>query len=295
MTFDEKRKAYAKSTEETILGYLADQRIPKTLSEAMAYSVKAGGKRLRPCLMLAACELSCGDAAPALPFAAAIEMIHTYSLIHDDLPAMDNDDLRRGKPTNHVVFGEGMAVLAGDGLLNYAHQIMFDAIERAEKPYNALMAAKEISTRAGVWGMVAGQCADLENEKNPVKDEKTLYYIHSHKTADMILASLRAGGFAGGADEKLMEAFTAYGDNLGLAFQIQDDLLDIFGDVKKLGKSIGKDAAEDKLTFPAVYGVEQSRKMQQECSDKAMAAFDGLDVDAGFFREMAAKLAVRES
>lgn len=295
MSFEEKRKAYAKMTEDAIHGYLSEKRIPEKLREAMTYSIDAGGKRLRPCLMLAACELACGDPAPALPFAAAIEMIHTYSLIHDDLPAMDNDDLRRGKPTNHVVFGEGIAVLAGDGLLNYAHQIIISAVFKAEKPYNALMAAKEISERAGVWGMIAGQTADLENEKNPTKDEQTLYYIHAHKTADMILSSLRAGAFAGNADQKTIDAFTEYAENLGLAFQIQDDLLDIFGDVKKLGKSIGKDAKVDKLTFPAVYGVERSREMQQACCDKAIAALDSIDADTSFFAEMVKKLAVRES
>lgn len=290
MTFEEMQKDYVDAVNGALDVYLADGRIHPRLAEAMAYSVTAGGKRLRACLLLAACELAGGSVQEALPFAAAVEMIHTYSLIHDDLPAMDNDCLRRGKPTNHVVFGEGMAILAGDGLLNYAMQVMLNAA-LADETGNALRAANEIAGRAGVWGMIAGQAEDLLAEgREP--DEKTLYYIHAHKTADMLLASLRAGGMIGGADDTLMRTLTVYGEKLGLAFQIQDDLLDLFGNESSLGKSIGKDAKQSKLTFPALYGAERAQRMQEQYCKEAAQALSGFN--APFLTEMAARLAKRE-
>ncbi|MGI6192616.1 MAG: polyprenyl synthetase family protein [Christensenellales bacterium] len=290
MTFEEMQKDYVDAVNGALDVYLADGRIHPRLAEAMAYSVTAGGKRLRACLLLAACELAGGSVQEALPFAAAVEMIHTYSLIHDDLPAMDNDCLRRGKPTNHVVFGEGMAILAGDGLLNYAMQVMLNAA-LADETGNALRAANEIAGRAGVWGMIAGQAEDLLAEgREP--DEKTLYYIHAHKTADMLLASLRAGGMIGGADDTLMRTLTVYGEKLGLAFQIQDDLLDLFGNEASLGKSIGKDAKQSKLTFPALYGAERAQRMQEQYCKEAAQALSGFN--APFLTEMAARLAKRE-
>ncbi|MGI6151430.1 MAG: polyprenyl synthetase family protein [Christensenellales bacterium] len=291
MNFEAMQKSYVDAVNDALKAYLADERIHPRLAEAMAYSVTAGGKRLRACLLLSACELAGGSVKDALPFAAAVEMIHTYSLIHDDLPAMDDDCLRRGKPTNHVVFGEGMAILAGDGLLNYAMQIMLHAALQDESN-KALNAAHEIAERAGVWGMIAGQAEDLSSEgKEP--DEKTLHYIHAHKTADMLLASLRSGGTLGGADEGLMRALTAYGEKLGLAFQIQDDLLDLFGDAASLGKSVGKDAQKRKLTFPALYGAERAKTMQEEYCQEAAQALSGYD--APFLTEMAARLAKRKS
>ncbi len=291
MSFEETRRRYAAAVDGALNAYLRDGRIHPRLAEAMAYSVTAGGKRLRPSLLLAACELAGGAVEAALPFAAAVEMIHTYSLIHDDLPAMDDDCLRRGKPTNHVVFGEGMAVLAGDGLLNYAMQIMLFAA-LGDESKKALRAAAEIAERAGVWGMIAGQAEDL-SAQGQKPDEKALYYIHARKTADMLLASLRSGGILGGADEGLMRALTAYGEKLGLAFQIQDDLLDLFGDAAALGKSVGKDEQKSKLTFPAVFGAERSQKMQERYCREAAEALAGYN--ALFLTEMAARLAKRES
>lgn len=289
MSFEEIQKRYVDAVNGALMRYLSDGRIHPRLAGAMAYSVTAGGKRLRASLLLAACELAGGTVEKALPFAAALEMIHTYSLIHDDLPAMDDDCLRRGKPTNHVVFGEGMAILAGDGLLNYAMQVMLSAALEDESK-NALRAAHEIAERAGVWGMIAGQAEDLCAEgKEP--EEKTLYYIHAHKTADMLLASLRSGGMLGGADEKLMDALTVYGEKLGLAFQIQDDLLDLFGTEASLGKSVGKDEKQKKLTFPALYGTERAQNMQERYCKEAAEALSGYD--APFLKEMAAKLAKR--
>jgi len=291
MNRGEIQKGYTTGVDRALYGYLSDARIHPVLAEAMAYSVRAGGKRLRPCLLLAACELAGGDTKAAMPFAAAIEMIHTYSLIHDDLPAMDDDELRRGKPTNHVIFGEGMAVLAGDGLLNYAMQIMI-AEAAADKTGKASRAAKEIADRAGVWGMIAGQAEDISfNGKAP--SEKTLLYIHAHKTADMLIGALRAGGMIGGADGPLMNALTVYGEKLGLAFQIQDDLLDLSGDSASLGKTAGKDEKEGKLTFPSLYGAERSRTLQEQYCKEAAGAL--MDYDADFLKETALALSGRKS
>ncbi len=291
MSYETTLGRYILAVDDAIKKYLSDARIHPPLASAMEYSAMAGGKRLRPCLLLAANELAGGAIEAALPFAAAIEMIHTYSLIHDDLPAMDDDSLRRGKPTNHVVYGEGMAVLAGDGLLNYAMQIMLSAALEDESR-KALRAASEIAERAGVWGMIAGQAEDLL-AVNREPNEKALYYIHTHKTADMLVAALRAGGIIGGADDALLSALTVYGEKLGLAFQIQDDLLDLYGNAASLGKSTGKDEKENKLTFPALFGAERSMTMQGQYCREAADALSAYD--SQFLATMAYRLSKRES
>ena len=244
---------------------------PQPLRSAMRYSLLLPGKRLRPCLLLAAYHLLRDDWETVIPFACALEMIHTYSLVHDDLPAMDDDALRRGKPTNHRVYGEDMAILAGDGLLNMAYETMLEAPYAQEHPAEALRAMQEIACRAGVRGMVAGQTLDVKLEGHTPSME-SVRYIHLHKTADLLTAPVVAGLMLAGATEKQLEAGRAYGRGLGLAFQIIDDLLDLEGDVASLGKDTGMDAQRGKMTWPAVRGVEQARADAAEAVRSAMEA-----------------------
>ncbi len=264
--------------EEHLLDYLPDID-PKsnTLYEAMKYSLTAGGKRLRPVLLLAACEF-CGQKADfALPFACAIEYIQTYSLIHDDLPAMDDDDFRRGIPTNHKVFGEGIAVLAGDGLLSAAYETMtkdmllyLDNDELLKRKVRAIF---EISKGTGCRGMVAGQIADLEAEGNPCSREM-LDFIHLNKTAAFIISSVMSGAYLGGADAVKLDDLRSYGEALGFAFQVCDDILDVIGDAKELGKSTGADAEQNKSTYPSIYGLEASFRKAEELIAKARGAVE---------------------
>ena len=267
--------------------------IPDRLLEAMRYSLLAGGKRLRPVMLLAACEMAGGEAELALPFACALEMIHTYSLIHDDLPAMDNDDLRRGKPTNHKVFGEDLAILAGDGLLNAAAELMArTAVEMADM--RGIRALEIIMRHAGVTGMIAGQTKDVLSEG--VKPEESLVsYIHAHKTADLLEAPMEAGLALAGADEKQIKAGFEYGLHLGLAFQMTDDLLDVTGDAALLGKNTGMDAALDKLTWVALKGVEGTAKDAEEQVVLAEKALDALPYETTFFRDLAQSTLTRKN
>jgi len=226
-----------------------------------------------------------GDMETALPFACAIEMIHTYSLIHDDLPAMDNDDLRRGKPTNHKVFGEGMAVLAGDGLLNAAAELM----ARAALQFNdnrGIRALEIIMRHAGVTGMIAGQTADLVSEGEEPREE-VLTYIHSHKTADLLEAPMEAGLVLAGADEKARRLGRDYGYHLGLAFQMTDDLLDVTGDTALLGKKTGADAEQNKMTWVTLRSVEGTQKDAEEQAELAIRAVDQMPWEHDFFTELA--------
>jgi geranylgeranyl diphosphate synthase type II len=276
-------------------GYLqACPDLPPLLLEAMRYSVFAGGKRLRPILALAAGEAVGGDLEPVLPAACAIELIHTYSLIHDDLPALDNDDYRRGKLTNHKVFGEDIAVVAGDGLLTYAFELLSTAYGNGlVSPMVALRLVREIATAAGVRGMVAGQVVDLQSEGEEPNPE-TLRYIHRHKTGDMISVSVRVGAIISGASGAQLAALTEYARNVGLAFQIVDDILDVVGDRKKLGKTVGKDAAQKKITFVALYGLDAARKMMHETVEKAKSALAGFNGKAEILRSLAEFVASRD-
>ncbi len=243
---------------------------PGILKDAMSYSLKAGGKRLRPVLCMLSASMF-GDMAQALDVACAIEMIHTYSLIHDDLPAMDNDVIRRGKPTNHVVFGEAIALLAGDGLLNCAFEALLRLAQKnREDKLDVVKAMQIIAGASGVKGMIAGQTIDLEFEGKDV-DALVLHYIHERKTAAMIKASVTAGAALFCADADDIRALGIYGENLGLAFQIVDDILDEEGDARKLGKSIGKDKDAEKMTFARVYGINASRCIAKEKTDEAIA------------------------
>jgi len=238
-------------------GYLPKANTkPVTLHKAMRYSLFAGGKRLRPILCLAAAEACHGSIDNALPLACSLECIHTYSLVHDDLPSMDNDDFRRGRPTCHKVFGEGIAVLAGDALLTIAFQIVSSA--KAAPRYDVAILLREIAVAAGSQKLIAGQVADLEAEGKDVKRDQ-LQFIHENKTAAILKSSVRLGAMSANADPKKLSAITRFGQRLGLAFQIIDDILDVTQTSEILGKSAGKDVAAKKATYPAVIGLEKSR------------------------------------
>ena len=243
---------------------------PQTLSRAVRYSLFAGGKRLRPTLVLAAAEAVGGNMEDALPSAAAFEMIHTYSLIHDDLPAMDDDSLRRGQPTSHVVFGEAMAILAGDALQAHAFEVIARPPRRRRIPADGqARAIALLADAAGARGMVGGQVADLESEGRPA-DAETLLFIHRHKTGALIRASVEVGAIVGGGDEEAVVELRRFGEEIGLAFQIVDDILDVVGTAESLGKSAGKDAKAGKATYPAVHGLEDAKRRARDLGERAL-------------------------
>lgn len=256
---------------------------PEVLFEAMRYSVFAGGKRLRPVLCISTCELVGGNKEDALAVACAIEFIHTYSLIHDDLPAMDNDDLRRGKPTNHKVYGEAIAILAGDALLNYGFEVLIQQALNSSKSQNILKAADEIARAAGCRGMIAGQVVDLlsENREIGVDDLK---FMHDHKTGALIRASILAGAIMGGADDDTLKKLSSYAEYLGFAFQVKDDILDILGDEMKIGKDIGSDMVNGKSTFVSVLGLQRSVDLINELTEKAINILDGFGEKGEFLK-----------
>lgn len=280
MTVHETLGAY-KARLEAYLEQLPFVGAPEKLREAMRYSLLNGGKRLRGCLLLASCEMAGGDPQEALPFAAALEMIHAYSLIHDDLPAMDNDTLRRGKPTNHVVFGEALAILAGDGLLTHAFEIMASSAHSRAFP-----ALREIAAAAGVGGMLAGQTLDVTME-GAEPNMELVQLIHSGKTAALLTAPVTAGLILGGARDPFVEAGRKYGYHLGMAFQIVDDLLDLEGDPVLMGKTLGKDAQEGKQTWPACVGVAKARQDAGEHIQSACEALAPFGERAAFLRALA--------
>jgi geranylgeranyl diphosphate synthase type II len=245
---------------------------PESLREAMRYSLLAGGKRLRPILCLAACELAGGSSEQALSTAVALEMIHTMSLIHDDLPAMDNDDLRRGRPTNHKVYGEANAILAGDALLTRAFEMV--ALRSPGVPAERLLAVVgELSLASGAPGLVGGQVVDLECEGKDV-DLDTLEYIHLHKTGALLRACVLCGALIAGASEELLRALHTYARGIGLAFQIIDDILDVTASSEVLGKTAGKDLSADKTTYPKLLGLEESRQRAEALVAEAKAALE---------------------
>ena len=279
---------------ENALGPMLESlgEIPERLLEAMEYSLKAGGKRLRPVMLLAACEMAGGDAEAAMPFACALEMIHTYSLIHDDLPAMDNDDLRRGKPTSHKMFGENLAILAGDGLLNAAAELMARAALRIANS-RGIRAMEIIMRHAGVTGMIAGQVRDVLSEGETPRED-LVSYIHSHKTADLLEAPMEAGLALAGAGEAQIRAGREYGYHLGLAFQMTDDLLDVRGDAALMGKNTGMDSALDKMTWVALRGVEGTEQDAAAQAEQAVRALDSLPWEHGFFEELVRGVVTRD-
>ena len=244
---------------------------PSTIHTAMRYSLFAGGKRLRPALCLAAAEACGGEIEGALPFACAVECIHTYSLIHDDLPAMDNDDFRRGKPTNHKVYGEGIAVLAGDALLTQAFEILVQGKETARYNYQRLVL--ELAKASGSLELIAGQVADLEGEGKSVS-ESALKYIHERKTSALLCCSVRLGGMSANCTPAQLNALSDFGYYVGLAFQVIDDILDVTQTSEQLGKTAGKDVAAQKATYPAIVGLEKSRKIAKQLTDKAFNSLE---------------------
>lgn len=268
--------------------------MPGKLSEAMRYSLLAGGKRVRPVLLLAVCDMLKGNIEEALVPAAALEMIHTYSLIHDDLPGMDNDDYRRGRLTNHKVFGEGFAILAGDGLLNYAYECMLsNALRFKEHLEGHIRAAEAVAKRAGVSGMIAGQCVDLLSEHHD-PDADTLFYIHTHKTADLLTAPLMAASYIAGATEQQRTALERFGACVGVAFQIDDDLLDVEGNAGEIGKATGMDAQHGKMTWPALVGIEAAKARSNLLWQQAKEALECFGEDARFLQAFADALAKRK-
>ena len=273
-----------------------EEERPQSIHKAMRYSIFAGGKRVRPVLMLAACEAVGGQIDKAMPAACAMEMIHTYSLIHDDLPAMDDDDFRRGRPTNHKVFGEAIAILAGDGLLTEAFKLMSNPRFAAGiDPAARLAVIHEIAVCAGTYGMVGGQVVDMESEGKPDMDLPTVQYIHTHKTGALIKASTVAGALLGGADDKQLAAILRYGEAAGLAFQIADDILDIEGTTEEIGKDAGSDEARGKATYPAVMGLAAAKQEAQAMMDEAMLALEPLGAAAEPLREIARYIVERKN
>ncbi|MBM3471482.1 MAG: polyprenyl synthetase family protein [Armatimonadetes bacterium] len=276
--------------------------LPGPLHEAMRYSLFAGGKRIRPLLVLASAEAAGGDPESVLPLACAVELIHTYSLIHDDLPSMDDSTLRRGRPTCHVAFGEAIAVLTGDAL----HALAFELVARPAGLSGAaatLRAIQEVAAAIGTQGMVGGQVLDLLAEGRPslgrfgawpVDRQQGVYLVHRWKTTALIRACVRSGAILAGATERQLSDLTACGEHLGLAFQIVDDILDETGDSKVLGKDTHRDAAGDKLTFPSVFGLERSRAIAHEETGLAIEALAGWGASADVLRGLAHALLVRE-
>ncbi|MDO9529910.1 MAG: polyprenyl synthetase family protein [Syntrophales bacterium] len=296
ISLDDYLKARKNIVDEALDRYLpGEDTFPSTIFKSVRYSVFAGGKRLRPILCMASAEAVGGNIETVLPVACALELIHTYSLIHDDLPVIDDDDYRRGKPTNHKVFGEDIAILAGDALLTEAFRLMSKREFVGETPPDRLLAViSDISEAAGFLGMVGGQVVDVQSEGKEVGEE-TLDYIHTHKTGAMITTSVRAGAVLSGAGKNEIDALSDYGRNIGLAFQIADDILDVEGDQETLGKDIGSDRSRGKVTFPALFGLEASRKKARELVDNALSDIAQFDSRAEPLRMIAKYIIERRS
>ena len=291
MNFEERLNADIAEIEEILKKYLPkEEGYAKTVAEAANYSVLAGGKRLRPMLLLECCRLFGGRTELAAPFMAAIEFIHTYSLVHDDLPCMDNDEYRRGRKTTHAVYGEGMAVLAGDALLNLAFETAASAFTLAEKEEELRRAARAmqiLSAKSGIGGMIGGQCADTEAEEFPPErvTKELLLYIHENKTAAMIESPMMIGALLAGAPEEKIAALERIGSRIGLAFQIRDDILDLTSSLQELGKQTGSDLKNHKVTYVSLNGMEQSEKDVRRLSEEALLELRGLTEERNEFLE----------
>lgn len=268
-------------------------RFPEEIYRAMRYSVQSGGKRLRPILTLAACEAVGGDPDVAMPVACSIEFIHAFSLIHDDLPALDNDDFRRGKPTTHKVFGEAMAILAGDALLTLAFETIAGRTEGVSA--NVVVdITRRVASATGVGGMITGQVVDMLSEGKEI-DPGTLEFLHRNKTGALIKVSLVSGGMLGGGTEDQIASLGLYGEKIGLAFQIADDILDIEGDQEKIGKPVGSDLRNEKTTYPSLYGMKKSKELAHQAVDDAIDALRDFDDHAAPLRALARYIIERES
>ena len=299
MSNKEKNKEFMKRFSE--LAGIADtameqhisqqQGIPAILQESMLYSIKAGGKRLRPVMVMLACEACGGKAQDAIAPASAIEMIHTYSLIHDDLPAMDDDDIRRGRPTNHKVFGEGPAILAGDALLTFAFTVLAKYTDNGDLTKKLV---GELAEAAGAAGMVGGQSADLSGEDQE-NNLETLQYIHTNKTARLFQASMKMGALCAGANDETVESLSNFGLTLGLAFQVVDDLLDVTSTSEKMGKQTQKDADAGKMTYPSILGIEKSRELAAEIYAKALGYLEIPGIESSNLKNLAILLVERDN
>jgi len=282
LNFEENIKRIGSIVEEALEHYLppADS-YPPLIHQAMRYSVVGGGKRLRPVLVIAVAEAVGGKAEDVLPAACALELIHAYSLIHDDLPAMDNDDYRRGKLANHKVYGDAVAILAGDALLTLAFSVLTNV--RNASPDRVVNIIREIALAAGTFGMIGGQVVDTFSAGEDI-NEDTLEYIHRHKTGALYRAAVRVGAILAGAEEAKLDNLTRYAENLGLAFQIIDDILDIEGDAAKIGKPVGSDVKNKKATYPSLFGIKETKAKARQAADEALSALECFGKEADFLR-----------
>lgn len=286
---------YKKEIEEYLDEYFRGKgTYNKKIYEASGYSIKVGGKRIRPVLLLMTYNLYKEDYKKVMSMAAAIEMIHTYSLIHDDLPAMDNDDLRRGKPTNHKVFGDAIAILAGDALLTEAMiEMMNFSLKQGSEC--ALKASREIAVAAGAEGMIAGQVVDILSEEKESMSEDELQYMHLKKTGELIRASILAGAILAEAPEEDINKLNLFGKKLGLAFQIKDDILDVEGSVEKLGKNVKQDEKQNKVNFITMYGIEKCKEMCNTLTEESIELLNSLQVQAETLKKLTIKLLNRDN
>ena len=296
LNFNEKFKVRIEEAEQVIKEFLPkEEGLQKIICEAMNYSVLGGGKRLRPVMMKATYELFGGKGEVIKPFMAALEMIHTYSLVHDDLPAMDNDDFRRGRATTHVKYNEAIAILAGDGLLNYAFETAIKAFEYEEDAKLVAKAMKVLAAKAGIYGMIGGQTVDIESESgNQILNEETLIFIHKNKTAALIECAMMIGAILAGASEDEVNAVEKIAYNIGIAFQIQDDILDVIGNQEVLGKPIGSDAKNDKLTYVSLKGLDVAKEDVAKISKEAISSIETFEKEEHFLSELAVYLIDRE-
>lgn len=298
MNFEEMLAARAARAEEVLLYYMPTEAgYGQKALEAMGYSVGSGGKRLRPVLMEGSYQLFGGEGKLIEPFMAAIEMIHNYSLVHDDLPTMDNDQYRRGRKTTWTVYGEGMAVLAGDGLLNLAFETAASAFVTAKDEAELRRIARALQilgNKSGIYGMIGGQSADLEAEAGRELTQELLLYIHEKKTAALIQASMMIGAVLAGAEEQKVQDMEQAAHYIGLAFQIQDDILDVTGTMEVLGKPVGSDVKNHKLTYVALHGIEESVREVKDMSERALAILNRYETENNFLTELVTFLITRE-
>lgn len=294
MNFQDELTKRTEETEKTIRSYLpAEEGFARTMAQAMNYSMLAGGKRLRPMLISETYGLFGGKEETVKPFMAGIEMIHTHSLIHDDLPALDNDDYRRGRLTTHKVYGEAMGVLSGVALLNYAYETMFQAFSLTEEPDRVIRALRVISEKTGIYGMLGGQSVDVENDGKPLEKE-ILDYIYKNKTSALIEAAMMTGAILAGADEQKVSVVEEAAENIGLAFQIQDDILDVTSTTEELGKPVHSDEKNEKTTYVTLKGLEKATRDVEVISQEALELLSGLDRENAYLTQLIQELIHRK-
>lgn len=294
MNFQDELTKRTEETEKTIRSYLpAEEGFARTMAQAMNYSMLAGGKRLRPMLISETYGLFGGKEETVKPFMAGIEMIHTHSLIHDDLPALDNDDYRRGRLTTHKVYGEAMGVLSGVALLNYAYETMFQAFSLTEEPDRVIRALRVISEKTGIYGMLGGQSVDVENDGKPLEKE-ILDYIYKNKTSALIEAAMMTGAILAGADEQEVSVVEEAAENIGLAFQIQDDILDVTSTTEELGKPVHSDEKNEKTTYVTLKGLEKATRDVEVISQEALELLSGLDRENAYLTQLIRELIHRK-